>query len=407
MGASYSFLAIRTVLPWALTLAFFHVLSSPFGVGSVDGWALLLTLLCYLPAVPVVIWLQELSHYLAAWLMGFDIVYVALGDRTKILDGRILGHSIYLRAYPFLGITCTATRNRTLLRLRLSLLYLARLITCAGVAALAIYLFQDRRPPVWSEALLVCSIFGLLGSLSAEELRRPFGNIPSSGLALRQLYSLGEEGLTAYSVRSYLYEADHLLDEGRSAEAIALLDEGLAKYKHPGLRLGLGNAYLDQGEDLRAKQLFQEMLAAGFPDRISLLNNIAWADLSLGREHLEEAARYSEEACRYAPENQSVQNTRGAVLIRLGRVEEGMALLQKLQRDKLRRREPAYDACWRAIGSALLGRPEEARQLLEQARQLNPRCPHLRMATEEVAAAEEALASARAPSPFRRDHRAK
>jgi tetratricopeptide (TPR) repeat protein len=305
-----------------------------------------------------------------------------------------------------------ATRTRSWLRLRLTLLYLARVVACAGVGALALYLSFGAEAPLWAEGLAVCCLSGVISGLSAAEARMPQGNpIPSNGLALRRLSWNGGEGLAEYSAGSYAYQARDLLERGRSSEASTLLEEGLVK--HPGhteLRISRGYVHLECGEDLQAKEIFEEILATPeliSLDRLTLLNDIAWADLSLGQEYLEEAARYSEEVCRSIPDSHGAQNTRAAVLIRLGRVEEGMALLQKISTLRHRPREQAYDACWLAVGSALLGRPEEARRYLEKAQQLDPRCPHLGMVTREVAAAEEALASARAPSPFRRDHRAK
>jgi hypothetical protein len=147
MGASYSIGAVSFVLPWALILSCIHLIHGRAPV-ELDGWALLSSFLCYFPAVPAVTLLLELSHYLVARLLGFKISYVVFGAKLKIFDGQLFGHPLKLNAYPFMGIISTVTRTWGLLRLRLTLLYLTRIVVCAGVGALALYLAFSSKTPV-------------------------------------------------------------------------------------------------------------------------------------------------------------------------------------------------------------------------------------------------------------------
>jgi hypothetical protein len=65
---------------------------------------------------------------------------------------------------------------------------------------------------------------------------------------------------------------------------------------------------------------------------------------------------------------------RGAVLVELGRIEEGLALLRSALRHDPNARNRAHYLCLVAIGEAAAGRPAAARAALAEARTLDPGC---------------------------------
>jgi Tfp pilus assembly protein PilF len=121
-----------------------------------------------------------------------------------------------------------------------------------------------------------------------------------------------------------------------------------------------------------------------------LLNNIAWADMMLARpELLEEANEYSQAALKAHPKCAPFQGTRGYVLLRLGRVDQGMALLRQAYVTNSDPKSRANNACCQAIGHTMQGQHDEAQSLLAEARSLDASCELLATAEMEMAATRE------------------
>jgi hypothetical protein len=70
----------------------------------------------------------------------------------------------------------------------------------------------------------------------------------------------------------------------------------------------------------------------------------------------------------------SFQGTRGCVLVELGRLDQGLALLHKAIDIVKNPFEIAFSACFIALGEARQGRVEESKRYVEKARQVYPDC---------------------------------
>lgn len=77
--------------------------------------------------------------------------------------------------------------------------------------------------------------------------------------------------------------------------------------------------------------------------------------------------------------------TRGAVLIQLGQVEEGLKLLRVAYKNANDRPCCAADAAWIAYGLARLGKLEEAKKWLRRARRVRPDTPEVAIVEAELA----------------------
>jgi Tfp pilus assembly protein PilF len=108
------------------------------------------------------------------------------------------------------------------------------------------------------------------------------------------------------------------------------------------------------------------------------LNGLVWSRLLTGEraESLEEAERCSAEALRLMPWDINIKDTRGCVLVELGRVAEGVAMLSEAAAE-LPSRLQAWPLSYLALAAAREGRPHEYHDYLAQARHLDPECPVL------------------------------
>jgi Tfp pilus assembly protein PilF len=122
-----------------------------------------------------------------------------------------------------------------------------------------------------------------------------------------------------------------------------------------------------------------------------LWNNLAWVDLILGDPALhEEADHFSAMAYAASPETASIRGTRGAVLIEMGRIAEGMSLVLSAHDEHSLPRHRAFNAAHLAIGASATGREGQAAAYLERARAYDPNCPMIGRAQAALSRALEA-----------------
>jgi hypothetical protein len=113
------------------------------------------------------------------------------------------------------------------------------------------------------------------------------------------------------------------------------------------------------------------------------LNNVANSDLLIGSSDcLAEADAFSSETFRFAPWEHRV--SRGSVLIDLGQIAEGVILIGAALPKIRSPYTKAWCASYLALASARLGRPEECRRHLEEARKLDADCEAIEAVERKV-----------------------
>jgi tetratricopeptide (TPR) repeat protein len=141
--------------------------------------------------------------------------------------------------------------------------------------------------------------------------------------------------------------------------------------------------------------------APGVPPALQAVarNNVAWANIvTAPNDRLEEADRLSQEALKTLGWVPALKGTRGAVLVDMGRIDEGVVLLREaLQEGRDEDLHPMARATYSgalALGLLAQGRPEEAREHLARARGYYARCPLLPRVEAAMAAASSGAMSA-------------
>lgn len=167
-----------------------------------------------------------------------------------------------------------------------------------------------------------------------------------------------------------------LVDEGRSSEAVALLDRALALTPDDDLRLSRGYLLerLDRVDeavaDLRA-------VAASRPDDPVALNALGYTLVDRTRS-IAEGQRLIERALAAKPDSYAVQDSMGWALVRLGRYEEGRGWLQTAWD----RSEDPEIAAHLGETAWLMGRTDEAHRIWDEALADNPDSRPLKRAIE-------------------------
>jgi hypothetical protein len=106
-----------------------------------------------------------------------------------------------------------------------------------------------------------------------------------------------------------------------------------------------------------------------------MMNNIAYANALLGgKDLLKEADALSQESMTAMSWLPAVRGTRGTVLVAMGRIDEGLPMLLDSMSQAQLPNHKAQNACIIAEAECRRGNLEIARNYLEEARKLEPKC---------------------------------
>ncbi len=207
----------------------------------------------------------------------------------------------------------------------------------------------------------------------------PLGKLPSDGKLLLETLRPDKGKAAASHAAWFAGEAVACQEQALYEEARSWLDKGLEHYPENILLLSLqGVNFLELQELNQARDSCLKLLprVENQPNvRSMVLNNLAYADALLGTaDLLGEADRYSEEAMAVLSWVPAVKGTRGTVLAALGRMDEGIRLLRDSMQQADGSHGKAQNACWLAIAEAKRGNLAQAKQYLEEARKLDPKC---------------------------------
>jgi len=139
-----------------------------------------------------------------------------------------------------------------------------------------------------------------------------------------------------------------------------------------------GMIELELMEYEKARECFIKLLHRDSKEplmRPLMQNNIAYTNVLLGGDELlKEADEFSQAAMTAMSWMPAVRGTRGTVLVAMGRIEEALPMLHDAMMKAVSPSHKASNACIISIAEARRGNLELARNYLEEARKLQPKC---------------------------------
>ena len=345
---------------------------------------------------------HELGHALMAHALGCRVFSVTAGVGPRILERTVRGVRFRLHAYPFGGFTVTVPRGRRFFRFKQFVVVAAGPAVNGLLVAGALLLGRDLEGggivegPRPALALLVANTVLLVGNLIPLRAASPAGVVPNDGLALLKLPFTKASAVTEALVARYALEADACRERNSLQEARSWAERGLGEFPGaPVLHLSLGFTLVLSGDCEGARRQF--LACAEAKDvapalRALALNNAAWVDaVTAPNDRLEEADRLSQDALETLGFIPALKGTRGAVLVALGRHDEGAALLRDVLRgssaDELHPMARASYSGALALALVAQGQLAEAATLLPAARGYDARSPLLPRLEAAIAAA--------------------
>ena len=365
--------------------------------GNWLGWILLKLVLFLLLSVPLIL-VHELAHALAGYLLKLRIFAIFIGYGKTLFARRALGINWEIKTFPFGGLTIIGSPPLSYYRFRMFLTLLA------GPAVHGLLFFPLIAVPV------ILSIFGQAASVAGSMFEvmawanaiiflislfpiksmSVYGETGSDGWNLLRIPFLASNEIQDHYASYYVQEAVDAYRQGDLRSAKVWIEKGIAQYPaHPLVLNGLGFILLEAREFARARNTFANLLQS-HPDmkpelKFMVQNNIAYANLMVGDPALlAEADTLSAQAYKNAPWMPSIVGTRGAVLVELGQLDEGIAMLKEAMANQSEVQGKAADACLIAIGEIRKGNLVESQRFLDLARSLDPNCYLIERAAAEL-----------------------
>jgi tetratricopeptide (TPR) repeat protein len=346
-------------------------------------------------SIPLVV-LHEVAHLLVARIVGLRVFAIHLGTGKIIYSVRFLGLRWVLRQIPISGVTIVAGPLIPRYRLRKFLTYLAGpglhlvlLFISLGLLSGQLFAPVTNLIQTLAQAGFWINLLMLVGNLYPHKIATSAGVAGTDGWAMLHVFRLSPAELEAQQAIYFVLEANEAIEQGQKEAARPWVEKGQELYPNNPLIVNLaGFVYSHLAEYQRARSAFLQTLESDPPPSAGLkylaMNNIAFVDLMLEDPALlPEADAYSEQAYQNFSWEPLIVGTRGAVLVTLGKPDEGIELLKKAMAGSFDPTSKAMDACLIVRGEIQRGNNAEAKKYLEAARQLDPNCLLLERVTGE------------------------
>jgi hypothetical protein len=333
---------------------------------------------------------HELAHAAAARLLGVRVFRVHFGYGRLLFSRRLFGIVWEVRLWPLGGGTLMSSPPQDRRRARLfgavlagPVMHFLLIFLTVGFQMILLALGGWYGAGVlqlysWSRLFFIFNVIALIVNLIPVKTRVPFGQVGTDGWQLLHLAFSTPAQMDARLLSYYQLEYQDASERKDVDAALNWVNQGLARFPDdPNLRNSLAVAQMKRRRFAESRQIFRELLSS--PEARNplfehlMFNNLAYADILLkDPELLPEADDCSQRALRQLGWEPSIIGTRGAVLVELGRIGEGIALLKKAlarHTDAFSRASAAYHI---AVGEGRWGNAAESRKYMEMARRFDP-----------------------------------
>lgn len=343
--------------------------------------------------IPLIV-LHELAHAFTASLVGLQAFRIVVGAGKPLITRRALGLDWEIRTIPWGAATLVSGLPLPGYRLRLFLVYLAGplfhiiLVIIFLAASLFVVPFTLS---TWFVRLIQIGLYSnlllLLSNLWPRKIGMAIGQIGTDTWNIFNLFKLTQQDLQRHHEAYYFHHALSLFQRENLEGAQVWLQRGLAAYPESILLRNLKGVIHTWEDDYnQALEVFSVILEelprleSSRPEaqpafRFLMLNNVAYSWLMLDDPStIQQADAYSLEAYQNMPWQPEIAGTRGSVLVAMGKLDEGLPLLEKAMIQNIQPRDKAENACQIALGEIKRGDLVQARRYLEKARNWHPEC---------------------------------
>jgi tetratricopeptide (TPR) repeat protein len=310
---------------------------------------------------------------------------IVIGTGRTLFKRRLLGLTFELKTLPYGGMTLLAPKTSEYFRVRESLSVLAGPTTNLLLVVITFFFIRyfgipfnltGGVQPAWDS--IIANGLIIISCAIPCEAPSLAGEIPNDALLLLKVLFSRDQASKALMV-FYLFEGLEIWGAKGVEEGKAWFDRAETLFpENPVFPLMAANVSIlakdyQQARDKVAPLLVNQEIEP--QSRFAALNTVAYADcMSRNQSLLGEADECSMEAMRNIPWDSKTKAIRGAVLVELGRINEGVAMLRNAMDEHEDNANKAIAACHLAIAEERRGNVPEARASWAMARQFDPKC---------------------------------
>ena len=359
---------------------------------------LLINIALMIPMIYVVIVLHELGHGVGALLCRFDLVLMSFGSGRTVAQRRIGNTYLTFGLVPMEGLTLFIPRSVRLLKTRRMFCIAMGPVVNLGIAWFLWHINVEASiSDLMADSVFTIAVFERIvaspvslfmffnlvqgaANLIPFKTQTSFGRFWSDGGQLVTEPFAKREELDSYTELYYqvtfmlaLAESDHERCHGYAQEGLKTYPDNTFFQNCFALSLIGMRRYHDAIDSFRKLATVDSL-----PDfeRAVVENNVAFAQYMLDDASLlGEADDLSQRAFTALPWNLGVRSTRSQVLIELGAVCEGIALLDDVRFVMESYESRADVACALVVAYARQGDFETARVQFKRAIRFDPNCP--------------------------------
>ncbi len=341
-------------------------------------------ILFYLMMFPLLI-IHEFGHAVTARLLGFKIFSITIGYGEQLFQASVFGIKIKCNLYPFYGLTFAIPQDSKRSKLKMWLFVLGGPITHIIFILACLFIYQnDINSLIFArgiasgfepvKVLFYANVVLLLVNIIPRKVNSIGTGIYTDGFYLLKIPFAKKEKYAELVNYIPHMEAAELLHDGFFDRAIVKYEQLTADEPDDVLiKHNLAIARLGHGKYQEALDTLIEILEAPEPENEQfkriLKNNVAFVICVLNQaDKFIEAESFSREAYEAFPKFPPFIGTRGAVLIRTGRLKEGIELSEKAYKFNTIRHARASNACMIALGEAKMGNFKNAHKWMSTAR---------------------------------------
>jgi len=317
--------------------------------------------------------LHELGHYFAGSALGLRPFLVSCGHGDILCERHWFGVTWTLRAAPYSGYVCVLGKSSADPRWKLFVLTLAGPLANALLLILSGLILWS--PPEWlmdmnvheniqmvAMPFVLANSFIILHALYPSERLLDGMRTESDGLSMFRT-ACGRRKPSLNDPQKEMAAKENVSEKPDGSSSVGEQWSLLCKTV-PAHYFLARVRYLLLRRDQPAKE--EEMQKDCFITAVLMY---------AARRYFAEAERYSEELVMQNPSAQTLYGTRGSILVVNGRLEEGIAMLEKVYRESSSVVDQAISSAFLALAEFERNNLEEAVQWLEQAKQLDARFP--------------------------------
>jgi hypothetical protein len=357
------------------------------GLFVLHGWRAVAWFICFLSVIYCTIIVHEFAHAAVGRALGMHVHSVTIGNGPRIGSWRLWDGVVVLCLIPLGGRTFASHTETRSFRLRHCLHSLAgpvsSLALCVGIFPLFLAANEQldvRHDDPFSVTGLLAATLGVLaltglGCLIPFRLRAGGQQQWSDGFHVRWALTLRIHEIENQVASYYVRRANQTEGECSPNAAQEWHDLGLRRVPNSEPLIMEYVAFLCRNGGLaEAQKLATELLARPAHDSAQLvrrLDALACVPLYYPCPRLLPLAdECSRRALELAPSDVTLKGTRGGVLVELGRIAEGKALLEECLDHSQSATDRAISASFLALAALREGNRERAEELQAQAERI-------------------------------------